>query len=517
MINRSFTPAYCPYLPMHKHYGFAIFQYTDEIWSYISRAQELKNSDPNCFITWFASQESEAILRNNLYIDQIVVIQGSATSLDAEIPRLQAERFWSGFFTYELPNVKEEFHTEVAAKQPQSKIHFGRRILLGQLVSNGDCLYATTIARQIKHDYPGCNLTWAVSSLCRSMVEGNPFVDEIWEIPLGNRNQWAAGWYQFEQEAQAAAIRGKFDEVFLTQIYPNYQNYDGTIRPSIFRAYPKPITVPIQNILRLRDNEVEKVRNFAEQHNLLKHSHVILFECAPQSNQSFVTPDYALDVAQGLLARMPDCRIILSSNVKILAGDVRIIDGSVLSLRENAELTRYCTLFIGCSSGITQTVLTDWAKPLPMIQLLLASQSMFASVVHDFEYWRYPSEQVLEMMDSPPKQLIECVYTTFTLGFSKARHRFHQEVLIDFNFYLSSIRGALLQHGQCVKTARSLLYAVERYGWHQQLRAFVQNEFIPQVDVPIRVLVTDEDYTKFLQDTLAVGELRCFPEMHPVV
>ena len=60
------------------------------------------------------------------------------------------------------------------------------RILLGMLGSNGDCLYATAIARQIKHDFPGCHLTWAVASLCRNVLFNNTDIDALWEIPLAS-------------------------------------------------------------------------------------------------------------------------------------------------------------------------------------------------------------------------------------------------------------------------------------------------------------------------------------------
>jgi hypothetical protein len=58
-----------------------------------------------------------------------------------------------------------------------------KRILLGHLASRGDCLYATAIARQIKADYPGCHLTWAIGSMCRAIIDGNPHVDALWKIP----------------------------------------------------------------------------------------------------------------------------------------------------------------------------------------------------------------------------------------------------------------------------------------------------------------------------------------------
>ena len=34
------------------------------------------------------------------------------------------------------------------------------KILLVQLFSNGDCLYATSVARQIKKDFPGHATSW---------------------------------------------------------------------------------------------------------------------------------------------------------------------------------------------------------------------------------------------------------------------------------------------------------------------------------------------------------------------
>ncbi|XZN93587.1 MAG: glycosyltransferase [Microcoleus sp.] len=492
MIKRLSQPASYPYTSMHKHYGFAFFK-PQEILSHLPAAKNLKNSEPNCIITWFTTGEGEMLLQNNPDIDQVVVVDGSAKSLEAEIPRWQTERSWSGFFTAEFPQNNS-----------------GQRILLAQLGSNGDCLHATTLARQIKHDYPNCHLTWAISSMCRSMIEGNPFVDEIWEVAARNWSEIVAAWYDLEKEVQVRLSRGEFDEVFLTQVSPNnYQNYDGTTKASLFRGYPKPITVPIQNILRLRSDEIERVRNFAEQHNLLKRSHVILFEYTSSSSQSFVKPEYALSVARWLLSRLPDCTIILSSHIKITTGDTRIIDGSVLTLRENAELTKYCSLLIGCSSGVTQIALTDWAKPLPMIQLLLASTSVYASIAHDLEYSQQSSEQVLEMTACPIEQVVECAYTALIQGFSAARSRFNQQIPLHFDFYLTLIRQALLQNEQYVKAARSLLYTAERYGWHEQLKTFVKTELLTKTDQPQNImLITDENYTQLLQQLISGSDSR---------
>ena len=68
----------------------------------------------------------------------------------------------------------------------------GKKILLVQLFSNGDCLYATTIARQIKNDYPGCHLTWAIAGFCKSIIANNPFVDEVVEVNSVAKNDEAS-------------------------------------------------------------------------------------------------------------------------------------------------------------------------------------------------------------------------------------------------------------------------------------------------------------------------------------
>jgi ADP-heptose:LPS heptosyltransferase len=49
-------------------------------------------------------------------------------------------------------------------------INIPQKIVLVQLFSNGDCLYATAVARQIKADYPGCHLTWAIADFVNPLL-----------------------------------------------------------------------------------------------------------------------------------------------------------------------------------------------------------------------------------------------------------------------------------------------------------------------------------------------------------
>jgi hypothetical protein len=70
----------------------------------------------------------------------------------------------------------------------------------------------------------------------------------------------------------------------------------------------------------------------------------------------------------------------------------------VLTFRENAELSKYCTLLLGCSSGITWLLTSNWAKKIPTIQFLGRDPCWhsFASVRYDHQFWGLPTDHILE-------------------------------------------------------------------------------------------------------------------------
>ena len=348
-------------------------------------------------------------------------------------------------------------------------MHKPKRILLGHLNSNGDCLYATTIARQIKKDYPGCHLTWAIGSMCRSMIDGNPDVDEVWEVPLKNIGEVGEVWRKFEQEALEKQKRGVFDEVYLTQIINgNLHNYDGMIRSSIFRNYPHEIMVPVTPVLRLSSREIENVRRFAERHRLNEKTHVILFETSPQSDQSALNFNFAKELADKIVSEFPKTCFILSSHQSFISNNDAIIDGSKLSLRENAELTKCCTLLVGGSSGISWICTSDWAKRLPMIQLLKSNAIWFNSFVKDHERWGLPTETIIEMKDCSIDKVYQCIATALIQGFDKAKSRYHERVRISLAYY-QPILYELLRKGEYKKLLKFCSLNIQKNGLSPQL------------------------------------------------
>ena len=273
------------------------------------------------------------------------------------------------------------------------------KVLLGHLASSGDCLYATILGKQIKQDYPDCELTWAISSLCKQVLRNNPHVDHIWEVPVSDWSDLGHAWDSFAHEMMRRQNSpDAFDRFTLSQIDPdNFRYYDGTIRPSILRSYGRPITVPIDTIICLDEEEKGNIDEFVTDNAINGYENRILFECFSKSRQSYVTPEFALDVANRVADRLQNSCAILSSHVPIKTGRSEIIDGSRLSMRESAGLTHYCSQFVGCGSGLTVVATSSASKQLPNIQLLNGNTSVYASFKHDFEYWGRPTDHFVEM------------------------------------------------------------------------------------------------------------------------
>ena len=305
-----------------------------------------------------------------------------------------------------------------------------RKILLVQLFSNGDCLYATAVAKQIKQDYPDSHLTWAIAGFCKSIIANNPYVDEIMEVNSVPKNDVAA-FRKFKKEVSRRKGNGEFDEVFITHnMDTNQALYDGCIRSGILNAYPNRITVPIQPVLHLYENEKEKVKGFALSHKLQNYRDVILFEFSPLSGQSGITKEIAINIAENLTANN-DVAIILSSANKIQHTNENIIDGSVLSIRETAELTHYCTMLLGCSSGITWISTSDAAKFLPTIQILDFGTTWINPLSRDFKRCHFDTTYIIEMENSGKDKIIKCAMLALK-DFSSAKKKFNEEIPLQF-------------------------------------------------------------------------------------
>lgn len=319
--------------------------------------------------------------------------------------------------------------------------HSTPRILMLQLYSNGDCLYATAVARQIKQDYPGCYLIWAISTFCKDIIANNPFVDEILEVNSVPKNNVAA-FRKFKKAIYNQKKEGVYDYIFnINNIDTNQCYYDGTIRGNILGAYPGAINVSVQPVLHIFQSEKDKVHEFVAAHKFNSFSNVILFEFAPQSGQSKLTKSDALIIAEEILKK-GNYAIILSSSMSIESNHPSIIDGSKLSIRETAYLTNYCSFLIGTSSGITWASTSDCGKILPMVQLLNPFAKWSNSVSLDFQRFKIPNKGVIEIWDLKQNDLVECVSLAIK-DFEYAHQLFNQTLPIHFKTSQSIVYNLL--------------------------------------------------------------------------
>lgn len=301
-----------------------------------------------------------------------------------------------------------------------------KRFLIIQLACFGDCLYATTVAKQIKHDNPYSHLTWAIATKYSSAIHLNPDVDCVWEIDIKDGDYYNRNLEKLIVEANIRKKEGEFNEIIITQIPDyNWHNFNGTIRGSLLKNSRLRITVPVEPVVHLSENEISRVRQYVRDNNLRAYKKVVLFECAPSSGQSFINPEMALEIAEIITSRREDICIILSSPYQLKAKSSHVKDASSLSIRENAELANFCTHFVGCSSGITWLCSSSWVKKkLPTIQFLSESCKWYAGMTYDHALWGLPHDHIVEVLDCSPTQAGACILSLVDDGIGLLKNKY---------------------------------------------------------------------------------------------
>jgi hypothetical protein len=352
-----------------------------------------------------------------------------------------------------------------------------KHILICHLGVYGDLLYSTTIARQIKHDNPDCKLDWIIGSKYKNILDNNPDVDTVLEYPVADRLEVKKKWFDFVKYVNENMAKS-YDEVYFTQAYPgNPDLFYDALRASMFRVYPHKITVPLNPVVVLSPTEIERVTAFANCYSLSGYDHIVLFECSPQSGQSPLTEEMAITIARSIVFHPRTC-VIMSGNSPKMSylilkdGCKDIIDASCLTFRENAELTKYCTLLLGTGSGITQICQSTWAKHLPTIQIL--DKHTVASLITDHEYFGLPTDDIIEITEPLPEWISTCVIATFYRGFKDVKDMCKSRVEPDFTILRFHMRfDTAMITGHPVDIIPALITTIKEYGISKGLLYFL--------------------------------------------
>jgi hypothetical protein len=100
---------------------------------------------------------------------------------------------------------------------------------------------------------------------------------------------------------------------------------------------------------------------------------------------------------------------------------------------------------------------------VPTLPLLRPAKGVFASLVHDHEHFGLPTDTIIEMVDCPVEDLVDCVTTVFHDGFAEAKIAYHVKIPISFDFYIPNL-NALIRRGEHRHALESVLNIVRRYG-----------------------------------------------------
>lgn len=298
------------------------------------------------------------------------------------------------------------------------------KILLVQLASMGDCLFVTSIAKKIKEiDYPNCHLTWLIGEKYKSLLDNNPYIDEIITAEINTQVD------RFKMDSFIEPIKSNFDKIIITDFCKkNYSNFYGTTRSAFHRAYGTTTSSEIEPQIFLSDSEVENVNKFAQKHKL-NDGFPILLECGPESGQSPLTFEVAQELAKKITTKNNNIKFIFSSKSKLETSNKNFIDANSLTYRENAELTKYCKLLLGASSGITWLNTSNWSAKIPMVIVVNKDEKYFngilsASVEEDFNYWGLSINKLIEFSTLDENKIVDCILTIADKSFDAAKEKY---------------------------------------------------------------------------------------------
>lgn len=302
-------------------------------------------------------------------------------------------------------------------------------------------MYATPVARQIKKiDFPGAHLTWIVAKQCADILKNNEFIDQLEIVDLRSISDIYEGeWENIHRLYKTKLRNGEFDKLFVLQPYDrNFLNYRGCIRKMILDGYPFPINPPLSPIVHLTDNEKTHVQQFVSQKKIEAYTNRILFEFVPGSGQSKISITDALNIAERIVESTPSTCVTLSSKLELPVKKPHIFNANNLTFKENAELINYCTLLLGCSSGITWLSTSEHCKKIATVQFLDKNVPWFNSVKADFKINGISSDHVIELYNFDQELIVETMICCLNNEFKKVKTKYDQQYQKQYllnNFY----------------------------------------------------------------------------------
>lgn len=82
----------------------------------------------------------------------------------------------------------------------------GSRILVVRLGAMGDIIHTLPAVASLKHSYPGSRITWVVEPQWTPLLEGNPFIDNVFLLRRDTPSALLGSWLRLRRESYDLAI-----------------------------------------------------------------------------------------------------------------------------------------------------------------------------------------------------------------------------------------------------------------------------------------------------------------------
>lgn len=247
-----------------------------------------------------------------------------------------------------------------------------KRIALIQPGSYGDNINSTLMFKPLKNKWPDSTIDVYTSTTFGSAFHNNPYINFLHESPSDSKQ---TALHQLVTTPPAIASCG-YDIIFNPHPMINSDKWTsiktGELGTNLICAWVRALenadveyTLPLETILRLTQQEVDKIDNYCSHVNMNLRKNVM--EISGESGQTFWNHIWTEKTIRLLCEKGEMVFVSYRSNTDQITRLRNDYPGLVhfvgeLSIREVAELFNRCDRFFSVSSGLSNACNTNWCK-----------------------------------------------------------------------------------------------------------------------------------------------------------
>lgn len=245
------------------------------------------------------------------------------------------------------------------------------KIAIIQTGSWGDNINSTLMFKPIKQAYPNCILDIHTSTYYSSAFHNNPYIDNLIEYEAYTKESAL----HLTLTIRDTLVGRGYDIIFSPHPMFNHAHWNSIKHPelgdNLICAWIRSLEHtnisydwPLETILRLTQDEINKVNNFINKIPDFKTRRKNIMEIHGESGQTFWNNNWTDTIVNKLCSHGEIVFISHKTGVKELENKYTNLCFNVnhLSIRECAELYNHCDRFFSVSSGLSNACNTNWCK-----------------------------------------------------------------------------------------------------------------------------------------------------------